>query len=99
MVGWGLSAMHVAYPSSGASNNRISRCRKWLRPFTLGMPQNLGIQASSGILAVGHCKLSFSMEDLTVGTFPMLPVRPLKSPELIDTLVRAYKLTPKGDPI
>jgi homoserine kinase type II len=29
----------------------------------------------------------------------MLPVRPLKSPELIDTLVRAYKLTPKGDPI
>ena len=29
----------------------------------------------------------------------MLPVRPMKSPELIDTVVRAYELTPTGDPI
>ena len=29
----------------------------------------------------------------------MLPVRPMKSPELIDTVVRAYELTPNGDPI
>src|SRR5215468_215358 len=29
----------------------------------------------------------------------MLPVRPMKSPELIDTVIRAYALTPHGDPI
>ena len=29
----------------------------------------------------------------------MLPIRPMKSPELIDTVVRAYELTPNGDPI
>jgi Ser/Thr protein kinase RdoA (MazF antagonist) len=29
----------------------------------------------------------------------MLPVRPMKSPELIDTVARAYELTPNGDPI
>src|SRR5215470_17597939 len=29
----------------------------------------------------------------------MLPVRPMKSPELIDTIVWAYELTPNGDPI
>jgi Ser/Thr protein kinase RdoA (MazF antagonist) len=29
----------------------------------------------------------------------MLPVRPMKSLELIDTIVRAYSLTPNGDPI
>ena len=29
----------------------------------------------------------------------MLPVRPLKSPELIDTVVRAYDLTRNFDPI
>ena len=29
----------------------------------------------------------------------MLPVRPMKSPELIDTVVRAYALTLQGDPI
>ncbi len=27
------------------------------------------------------------------------PVRPMRSPELIDTVVRAYELTPNGDPI
>jgi hypothetical protein len=26
-------------------------------------------------------------------------MRPMKSPELIDTIVRAYNLTPNGDPI
>ncbi len=45
------------------------------------------------------CKLSFSLEDLTVGTLHMLPVRPMKSPELIDTVVRAYDLTLTSDPI
>jgi Ser/Thr protein kinase RdoA (MazF antagonist) len=29
----------------------------------------------------------------------MFPMRPMKSPELIDTIVRAYDLTPNGDPI
>jgi hypothetical protein len=29
----------------------------------------------------------------------MRPFRPMRSPELIDTLVRAYELTPNGDPI
>jgi Ser/Thr protein kinase RdoA (MazF antagonist) len=29
----------------------------------------------------------------------MLPVRPMTSPELIDTVVRAYALTPRSDPI
>jgi Ser/Thr protein kinase RdoA (MazF antagonist) len=29
----------------------------------------------------------------------MLPLRPMKSPELIDTVVQAYELTPNGDPI
>ena len=28
----------------------------------------------------------------------MLPARPLKSPELTDTIIRAYELTPNGDP-
>src|SRR6266702_2512313 len=45
------------------------------------------------------CKLSTSLQDLTVGTLHMLPVRPLKSPELIDTVVRAYDLTRNFDPI
>jgi Ser/Thr protein kinase RdoA (MazF antagonist) len=39
------------------------------------------------------------VEDLTVGTLHMLPIRPMKSPELIDTIVRAYELTPNSDPI
>jgi hypothetical protein len=29
----------------------------------------------------------------------MLPIRPMKSPELIDTIVRAYELTLSSDPI
>ena len=29
----------------------------------------------------------------------MFPMRPMKSPELIDTIVRAYELTPNSDPI
>jgi len=43
--------------------------------------------------------LSSSLDDLTIGTLPMLPVRPMKSPELIDTVVWAYKLTPTSEPI
>jgi Ser/Thr protein kinase RdoA (MazF antagonist) len=29
----------------------------------------------------------------------MLPLRPMKSPELIDTIIQAYKLPPNSDPI
>src|SRR5215469_4809137 len=34
-----------------------------------------------------------------MGALQMLPVRPMKSAELIDTVVRAYELTTNGDPI
>jgi hypothetical protein len=39
------------------------------------------------------------LQDLTIGALYMLPVRPMKSPELIDTVVQAYRLTSNGDPI
>lgn len=61
--------------------------------------QDLGIRAPSDILRMQSCKLSASLENLTVGALHMRPIRPMKSPELIDTIVRAYSLTPNDDPI
>src|SRR5215831_8695487 len=58
-----------------------------------------GIQATSGILGWRTANRVSRLQDLTIGALHMLPVRPMKSPELIDTVVRAYKLTRSFDPI
>src|SRR6516162_8633645 len=67
-------------------------------PITIPTSIN-GIQATSGILGWRIAKCVSRLQDLTMGALHMLPIRPMKSPELIDTVVRAYELTPNGDPI
>src|SRR6266699_4411796 len=48
----------------------------------------------------GGLSIEFLMaQDLTVGARRMLPVRPMKSPGLIDAIVRAYNLPRNFDPI
>jgi Ser/Thr protein kinase RdoA (MazF antagonist) len=59
----------------------------------------LGYPGSIWYTRMESCTLSSSLDDLTIGTLHMLPVRPMKSPELIDTVVRVYELIPHSEPI
>jgi hypothetical protein len=67
-------------------------------PITIPTRSN-GIQATSAILGERSAKCVSRLQDLTSGALHMLPLRPMKSPELIDAVARAYELTPNGDPI